>query len=256
VISVKSKRGLEVLLVFSVVFIIAVAGAVAFRPFSSEQAMDVPKISIVQSQESPFFVLTPPSHPVETRNKAFSKTSGPVVSSETLQKRIVKVDIPGSAVLPHIPSSKKGKGKHDPSIDERLASTSNYLTSTGQAKNGVRVLVYIDPEYFKGKVFSRAISDVVNRIKGSGARVVVAKANPIVALIPNTNVLSAIENIPGVAYIRDGEVQTSLPLAGNTMSEGVYNVSANYAWARATTAVGYGPECSTYTPAVFRTTKT
>jgi hypothetical protein len=163
--------------------------------------------------------------------------SSHAVPVSTSREKIVKAGVPSSAFPSTVQSSKRGGGKHDLSIEEKLTSSSSYLTST-QVRSGVRVLIYIDPDYFKDKDFDQVLSEIAEQIREAGAKVIEARANPIVAVIPNIDVLSAVENIPGVAYIRDGEVQTSFPLAGNTMSEGVYNVSANYAWAKGYNGTG------------------
>ncbi|WP_237266285.1 S8 family serine peptidase [Thermococcus cleftensis] len=131
------------------------------------------------------------------------------------------------------PSEKKG-GKHDPSIVQKLRE-SDFIPEGQQVKSnpkGVRVLIYIDPDYFKGKSFKEAIRSAKALLEQKGVIVLDAGANPIVAVVPDERTLTAAESLTFVAYVRDGEIPLAQPTAGSVLSQGVYNISAHYAWSK------------------------
>lgn len=144
--------------------------------------------------------------------------------------KIVRANVPPIEPT-DVPSSKKGK-KYDPSIESKLTEgkLSTYSISNTGKISGVKVRIYIDPAYFNGKVFKEALKIVGMELKARGAAIMDAKANPIVAVIPDKETLTAIESLQFVTYVRDAEIPLEQPTAGNVLSEGTYTVSAQYAW--------------------------
>ncbi|AEK73244.1 peptidase S8 and S53 subtilisin kexin sedolisin [Thermococcus sp. 4557] len=94
----------------------------------------------------------------------------------------------------------------------------------------MEVLIYLDPGYFKGRKFKEALRDIAEQLGIAGIRVLDSSANPIVAVIPSESALKAAENMPEISYIREAGRPFAVPVAGSVTSQGIFNVSAVYAW--------------------------
>lgn len=180
------------------------------------------------SGDSGFFVLTPPVY--GNKNLVFRSIERPVSSVVPGNSREVREKFQVVSSPPTPPARKNGK--YDPSVEQKLEIFKNRPLSETSKSTGIRVFVYVDPKYLAENGFRETLSEISKKIRDAGGTVLEANANPIVAVIPNENVLNEVESIQGVVYIRDSETWGALPLAGSVTSEGVYNVSANYAWAK------------------------
>lgn len=203
--------------------------------FDSGNVRDVLKekpigsFSVGSREVGPFEVVTPPK---ETTLHTVSK-SVPSVSEQRPIKQgpeIVKVNFPQGSVSQVTTAPKKG-GKFSPSLEAKLKGTTGTITGESpltQQSKGVKAYIYLKPGYFEGKNFKAALEGAVSKLELTGVKVLSANANPVVVKIPSIEALNAIANLDFVAYVKDAGVQLVYPLT--VQSEGVYNVSANYAW--------------------------
>ena len=216
----KKRKLLVLVLVISVITVMSIVAnaAIVGTERGTTTGQRLPEVG-------PFEVITP--------SKTTPHPSAPPGSGERLRKPKVtpiKANVPAGPI--ELTPLAKKTGKHDPSIDEKLSRGPlvAYGLPGGGKASGVKVWIYLKPEYFKGKNFKDAIRAARRELESAGVKLIEASANPIVGVVTNENVLEALENLQFVAYIRDAEMPLAEPSAGSVLSEGVYNISADYAW--------------------------